>query len=325
MKILVLRFSSIGDIVLTTPVLRCIKNKYPEAEIHFCTKKGYASILLHNPYVSKVICLENELKPVIQEIRQTRYDYVLDLHNNLRTLMIKLRLPFSTKIYSFNKLNFQKLIAVKWKKTNALPEIHIVDRYLKTTAPLDVCNDNMGLDYFLPKDFTCGALPDGFQKDYIALVIGAQFATKQVPMNKLIELCQLSNQRKFVVIGGPEDQKRGEELATACSNVYNACGKYSLDGSAYLVSQASHVVSNDTGLMHIAAAFQKPISSLWGNTIPEFGMYPYEPQHREQITIHEVKNLSCRPCSKIGFQTCPKRHFDCMMKLDMLAVAKDFH
>lgn len=309
---MILRFSSIGDIILTTPVIRCIKKQIPNAEIHYCTKKSFVSILENNPYLAKIIPLENSLAELKSKLKAEKYDYVIDLHNNLRTLRIKLSFLFSSKITSFDKINIKKLQAVKFKKLSALPNIHIVDRYFSATKKLGVINDNLGLDYFFPTDFSCKNLPDEFAENYIAFVIGAQFQTKQLPFSKAIEICQKSPNQKFVIVGGKEDFPRGKAIAEACSNVLNVCGEYSLDGSAYLAKNARLVISNDTGLMHIAAAFNKKIISVWGNTIPEFGMYPYLPQHPENFSIHEVKDLGCRPCSKIGFKTCPKGHFNCM-------------
>lgn len=324
MKILILRFSSIGDIILTTPVIRCIKKQIPNAEIHYCTKKSFVSILENNPYLDKIIPLENSLKELKRKLKTEKYDHIIDLHNNLRTLLIKSSFRFSSKIAAFDKINLKKLRAVKFKKVSVLPNIHIVDRYFSATKKLGLVNDNLGLDYFLTENFTCKDLPSEFAENYIAFVIGAQFHTKQLPVSKAIEICQKSPQQKFVIIGGKEDFERGKEIAEACSNVLNVCGEYSLDGSAFLVKNAQLVISNDTGLMHIAAAFNKKIISIWGNTIPEFGMYPYMPQHPENYSIHEVKDLWCRPCSKIGFKSCPKGHFNCMQQQSVEEIMRNF-
>lgn len=322
MKILILRFSSIGDIVLTTPVVRSIKKQYPEAEIHFCTKKSYVPLLEHNPYISKIIPLEGPLKSVLREVKKTKYDYVIDLHNNLRTLILKSSLPLGTRVKSFPKINLRKLLAVKLRKISFLPDVHLVERYFKATAHLGTQNDGLGLDYFFPPDFGITPLPEAFRENYIVLAIGAQFATKQLPVHKIIALCRKSPEH-FVIIGGPEDRVRGEEIAAACPNTLNTCGEYSLHGSAMLVKQAQLVITNDTGMMHIAAAFEKKIISIWGNTVPEFGMYPYLPGKENLFSMHEVKGLSCRPCSKIGYKACPLQHFDCMEKQNMDEIARD--
>lgn len=323
-KILILRFSSIGDIVLTTPVIRCIKQQVPGAEVHYCTKKAFQSILAHNPHVDKVHVLGDSLKELVRTLKAESFDYVVDLHNNLRTRIIKARLGKPGR--SFDKLNYEKWLMVNFKR-NRLPDVHIVQRYLDTAAALGVKDDGAGLDYFIPAqdEVDVYTLPQGFQNGYVAFAIGAQHFTKRLPTQRIMVLCERL-QQPVILLGGKEDATAGEEIAAHFANssnqqqtiIYNACGKYNLNGSASLVRQASKVVSHDTGLMHIAAAFRKDIISVWGNTIPEFGMYPF----RTKYKVLEVKGLSCRPCSKIGYKKCPKGHFKCMrdISFDDLAV-----
>jgi len=322
MKILILRFSSIGDIVLTTPVIRNLK-KQLNAEIHFATKKTFDPIVRNNAYVDKVFLLNDSLNELIYDLKKEKYDLVVDLHNNLRTRIIKLRL--GVKSTSFKKLNFEKWLLVNFK-INKLPNVHIVDRYMDTVKSLDIKNDNEGLDYFIPhKDEVEDEwLPKSHQNGFAAVVIGAKFKTKQLPTKRLIELCDRIN-KPIVLIGGKGDEEianeielffkpgsEKEEKAIESLNkkavIFNAVGKFSLNQSASLIQKSRWVFTHDTGMMHIAAAFKKPIYSIWGNTVPEFGMYPYQ----TKFTIFENANLSCRPCSKIGFDKCPKGHFKCM-------------
>ena len=149
---------------------------------------------------------------------------------------------------------------------------------------------------------------------YVALVIGGQHATKILPTDRLQEVCRKVN-LPIVLVGGPEDRSSGEEIAQNQTEVINTCGDLSINQSAYLIKHAQKVITHDTGMMHISAAFKKEIISIWGNTVPEFGMYPY--LSSEQSKILEVKNLSCRPCSKIGYKKCPKGHFKCMNQIDL--------
>lgn len=304
-KFLILRFSSIGDIVLTTPVVRCIKLQYPEAEVHFATKKQFKVLVENNPYVDKYHLLEKSLNPFIKTLQSEDYDYVIDLHNNLRTSIIKFRL--SKKSFSFDKLNFKKWLLVNLK-IHQMPNIHIVDRYLKTVESLGIKNDMRGLDYFIPEK-------DKVQinESYIAFAIGGQHATKKLPTSRIIEICQKLNS-KIMLLGGKEDSPAAEEIEKAVGEkIINACGKYNLNQSASLVQQAEYLITHDTGLMHIASALKKKIVSIWGNTVPEFGMYPY----LTEFKIIENKELSCRPCSKIGYSKCPKGHFKCMNELNL--------
>jgi ADP-heptose:LPS heptosyltransferase len=307
LKILVVRFSSIGDIVLTTPVVRMLK-KQLNAQVHYLTKSSYVSLLKNNPYIDSVYQIQNSISEVIADLKKEKYDYVIDLHNNLRTQILKFRLGMPAK--SFNKLYMEKFMLTNFKLDN-IPKIHIVDRYLETVKHLGVKNDNQGLDFFLSdRDKVDVSI---FPKDYIVFVIGGQHATKILPNEKIISIIKKVN-KPVLLIGGPEDAYRGEEIAKACNKVVNTCGKYSILHSASLVQQATMVITHDTGMMHIAAAFNKKIYSVWGNTVPEFGMYPY--LESEQSKRIEVKGLNCRPCSKIGYDKCPKGHFKCMQEID---------
>ncbi|MFN4006900.1 MAG: glycosyltransferase family 9 protein [Chitinophagaceae bacterium] len=309
-KILIIRFSSIGDIVLTTPVIRCIKKQVPNAEVHFLTKQSFVSIIAPNPYVSKVWGLGSDWS-LLETLKQEAFDVVIDLHHNLRTLKVKRALK--AKAYSFNKLNVEKWLLTNFK-INRLPAVHIVDRYLATTKELGVHNDMQGLDYFIPDEakVSIDKLPAIHRNGYVGVVIGAALATKQLPLSKLEALCTAIEQ-PIVLLGGPEDAVNGQLLADINQEkIYNACGKFKLHESASLVQQAMVIVTHDTGLMHIAAAFKKPIVSIWGNTVPAFGMGPYYGNYNVSNAIFEVPDVSCRPCSKIGYKSCPKKHFKCM-------------
>ena len=307
LKILVVRFSSIGDIVLTTPVVRMLK-KQLNTQVHYLTKSSYVSLIKNNPYIDLVYQIENSISEVIADLKKEKYDYVIDLHSNLRTQILKFRLGMPAK--SFNKLNMEKFMLTNFKLDN-MPKIHIVDRYLETVKNLGVKNDNQGLDFFLSANDKIDI--SIFPKNYIAFIIGGQHATKILPNEKIISIIKKVN-KPVLLVGGPEDFERGEQIIANTYNTINTCGEYSILQSASLVKQAKMIVTHDTGMMHIAAAFQQKIYSVWGNTVPEFGMYPY--LESEQSKRIEVKGLNCRPCSKIGYDKCPKGHFKCMQEID---------
>lgn len=316
-KFLIIRFSSIGDIVLTSPVIRCLKQQVPGAQVHFLTKESFRGLASNNPYVDKVQVLGASWDLMMHQLAYEEYDYIIDLHHNLRTLRIKRALP-TARTFSFNKLNIEKWLFTAFK-INRLPDVHIVDRYLDTLKSFGVVNDGKGLDYFFPeKDkVTAKDLPASHLFGYVGVVIGAALATKKLPVHKLKELCAQIHY-PIVLLGGPEDRTAGEEIAAVDPvRIYNACGKFSLNESADLVHQAHLVITHDTGLMHIAAAFKKPIVSVWGNTVPEFGMGPYYGNETVNSEISEVAGLRCRPCSKIGYRKCPKGHFKCMELQDL--------
>jgi len=316
-KILIIRFSSIGDVVLTSPVIRCCKQQLKKPEIHFVTKSSFKGTLGHNPYLDKLITFEKDFKEVLPQLKQENYDFVIDLHNNLRSTRLKLAL--GKKSSTFKKLNIKKWLAVALKSKTALPDVHIVQRYLEAAAPLGVKDDGKGLDYFISeKDAVdLNSIDPNLKNGYVALVAGGSYYTKKIPVNKLIEICN-NSKLPVVLMGGKEDSAIAEKVVSKCGNAISICGKYSLNQSAFIIQHSAFVITSDTGLMHIAAAFGKKIISLWGNTIPEFGMYPYKPGDGSMIL--EQKNLKCRPCSKLGYNKCPKGHFKCMNEIDVVSV-----
>lgn len=326
-KVLLIRFSSIGDIVLTSPVVRCLK-KQTHAEVHFLTKAAFKSVVDSNPYIDRVYTIQKEVDEILPALKSEKYDFIFDLHRNLRSLRVKLALP-GIRHYSFDKLNLEKWLLVQFK-FDQMPKSHIVDRYLETTKIMQIQNDGQGLDYFIPpadevdtdrllssKGKEVRTLAEGkvAETSYTSFVIGAAHATKRLPKERIIEWCRRIP-GPVILLGGPDDAEQGIFIADASgANVLNACGKLRLHQSASVVRQAQLVITHDTGLMHIAAAFKKPIWSVWGNTVPEFGMYPYYPEGMDRNRTFEVKGLRCRPCSKIGHATCPKGHFRCMQEI----------
>lgn len=318
-KILVIRFSSIGDIVLTSPVIRCLKNQLDDIELHVLTKKKFSNIYKKNVYVDKVFEYDASLKDNIRELKAEAYDYVVDLQKNKRSTRVTAALACPSS--SFPKLNVRKFLLTAFK-INLMPDVHIVDRYFEAVKSLGVKNDKQGLDFFISEEnmYDISTLPSAFQDGYHAFVIGGTYKTKILPAVKIIEVIK-KLQEPVVLLGGPDDVERADEVLSAVNdNVVSLVGKINLEQSAYLVKQSRSVLTNDTGLMHIAAAFHKHIVSVWGNTVPELGMYPYLPLEPERCHIIERNDVRCRPCSKLGFKDCPKRHFRCMMDIDTDAI-----
>lgn len=311
-KILVVRFSAIGDIVLTTPVIRCLKEQ-TDAQIDVLTKVNFKTVLENNPYITTLHTIEKSYKEKINDLKSANYDLIIDLQHNFHTW--KLKNALGVKSFAFHKLNIEKWLLVN-AKINKMPDLHIVDRYLATGESLGVKNDGKGLDYFIPKQHEVNItdfIPSG---KYIAFVIGAAHATKRLPEAKIISICQ-KIKHPIVLLGGKDESDIGARIAKAAGNhVVNTCGQFNLNQSASWVKQAEIVITHDTGLMHIAAAFAKNIISIWGNTVPDFGMYPYYPKGVQNNISIAVDNLSCRPCSKIGHKECPKGHFKCMNEVD---------
>ncbi len=312
MKILIIRFSSIGDVVLTTPVIRCCKQQLKNAELHFVTKAIFKSTLEHNPNIDKLITFENYFTEALPQLKKENYDFVIDLHNNLRSTRLKLAL--GKKSSTFKKLNIKKWLAVNLKSKTALPDVHIVQRYLEAAASLGVKDDGKGLDYFISEKDAVDIVSINpiLKNGFVSLVVGGSYYTKKIPLNKLIEICN-NSKLPIVLLGGKEDSAIAEQVISKTKNTFNTCGKFTLNQSAFIIQHSTFIITSDTGLMHIASAFGKKIFSLWGNTIPQFGMYPYKPAEGSKIL--EVKNLKCRPCSKLGYSKCPKGHFKCMHEI----------
>jgi ADP-heptose:LPS heptosyltransferase len=326
MKFLVIRFSSIGDIVLTTPVVRCLKKQLPDATIHYLIKPQFKVLMEPNPYVDKIHVLQKDWNAMIEELKAEKFDYIIDLHHNLRTLRVKKDLKVPS--YSFNKLNIEKFIYTKLK-WNVMPDVHVVDRYMETVASFGVVNDGAGLDYFIPEssETKLEDIPASHHLGYISIVIGASYYTKKLPVYKLQELCSKIH-HPIVLLGGKEEFEEGEAIRQVDQGkIYNACGKFSLHESADLVRKSKLVIAHDTGLLHIAAALQKQVIAIWGSTVPSFGVYPYYgenylAQHPAPFNNVQVLKLWCRPCTKFGRNHCPQGHFKCMKNINLNEVVQ---
>jgi ADP-heptose:LPS heptosyltransferase len=320
-KILIIRLSSIGDVVLTTPIIRAVKQAEKETELHFLIKKEFKTVIESNPYIDKIHTYSGDISALIRELKAEGFCYIIDLQNNIRSkrVIAALQKPHST----FPKLNVKKWLTV-WLKLNLLPDRHIVERYFEAAKALHVLDDRQGLDFFItPKeDYEEDDLPAVFEDGFVAVSLGSMHGTKRIPTYKVAEIARMLH-LPVMLLGGKDVEGEGEEIVSALGErAYNGCGKFSLHQTASLIRQSRCLLTGDTGLMHIAAALQTPIASLWGNTIPEFGMYPYMPQQRERFRIFEVPRLSCRPCSKLGYKKCPKNHFRCMNQISAVEVAE---
>ena len=318
-KVLLVRFSSIGDIVLTTPVVRAVKQQWG-SEVHYLTKPGFAPLLAHNPHIDRLHLLPDDFGKLTADLRAERFDLLIDLHRNLRTR--RLRLALRCPAVAFDKLNVRKWLLVNFK-VDRMPPVHIVERYLaaaRRAHPL--ADDGRGLDYFLPPGSE-SAEPH-LKFPYVAVVVGAAHATKRLPREQLLAVCR-AVELPVALLGGLAEGATGAWLAEQLGGrAHDFCGRTDLAGSARLLRDARRVITPDTGMMHIAAAFNRPIVSVWGNTVPALGMTPWLPAENPAPTRRcEVAGLRCRPCSKIGFAACPRGHFRCMRAQDVGAIGRE--
>ena len=321
MRLLFIRFSSIGDIVLTTPAVRCAKNQIPGVEIHFLTKLSMKDLVVGNPYIHQCHFLSENIDQTITALKEIPFDYIIDLHQNIRTWKIKKAI--GVPAFSYKKLSLQKWLLAKLH-INLLPKTHVCNRYIDTLQHFKVINDGKGLDYFFPKDYSFKAanIPTSHLAGFIAFVIGASYLNKKMPVEKWIELAK-QIKKPIVLIGGKEDITLGNELTAAVPDfIYNAVGKYDLKESASIIQMAQVVVSHDTGFLHVAAAFNKPTITIWGATSPalQFEAY-YSADAKAPHYNSIVPNLNCQPCSKQGENKCPQGHFACMRLQNITTIA----
>ncbi len=291
-KILIVRFSSIGDIVLTSPIIRCLRLQKKNVEIHFITKEKYKDVLALNPYLDKVHHYKDNYFELIKKLKDEKYDIIIDLHNNLRSIWLRLNLR--TTSYVFKKENFKKFLIINFG-INFLKS-HTVTRYFEAIKTLGVVNDKEGLDYFIEPNYN---VPFDINQQYIAWCIGGSYNQKKLSSQQIIEVCDRL-ESSIVLLGGEEEKKEAAEIINKSKHnkLYNLCGELTLSESAYLVKNSSVLLTNDTSLMHIGAAFKTPTISFWGCTKPVLGFSPYLNQHSFELSS-KYKN----PCSKHG-QKC---------------------
>lgn len=309
--LLVIRLSSIGDIVLTTPVLRALRRAHPQAHIHYLTKARFADAIRHHPAIDTLHTYSGSLRATLAALRPMPLDHIVDLHANWRSFVIRTELAVPATVFS--KQNLRKLAMTALKRPIAVP--HVVDRYMAAALPLGATDDGLGLDFHYPAALDTWAADTlrahlGAARPY-ALCLSASYATKRWLPAYYAQYLRNTPQ-PCVLLGGPAEATLAASILDGYTGpVFNAVGSTTLLESAALLRQCSHIITPDTGMMHIAAALQVPAVTLWGNTVPAFGMGPYRAPH----VIVEEPGLGCRPCSKLGHARCPRGHFACMTAL----------
>lgn len=307
MKILLIRLSSIGDVILTTPLLRCLKTQLPSSQLHVITKPLSAQLLQGNPFIDSLIEYDGSALQ-LSELHSQHYDCIIDLHNNHRSRRLRRSFPCRSLVY--RKENFAKFILVLLKR-DIMSGRHVVDRYFDAVKPLGVVNDGKGLEL---SPFTFQSPLFSTSRPFVVIACGAQHETKRIPPDK-IALIANSIDAPVALLGDNSDGLRIRHLALS-SNVVNLCGLTTLTESAAIISQASAVVTSDSAMMHVAAAYRRKVLALWGSTSPRFGFWAYATDR----TDYTVPSLPCWPCRRMGSSRCPKGHFHCMMNQDYNAI-----
>ena len=309
--------------MLTTPVIRGVKQQFSGgAKVHFLTKAVYASLLEHNPHIDRLHTMQERVTEVMPTLREIGFEYVIDLHNNLRSRLV--RNGLKAIYFTFPKLNVQKWVLVNFK-IDRMPDVHIVDRYRKAVSFFDIQPDDQGLEVVIaPEDeVDLATLPESHRNGYVGLRHWRQSRYQNFTSGKNGGCVQGHSLSRVVCWVDRAIAKKEMKLfarrATMCTTLR---GNFLLCNRLSLVKQAFRVLAHDTGLMHIAAAFGQHIVSLWGNTVPQLGMTPYLPAGKGKSIIIQVEGLGCRPCSKLGFEKCPKKHFNCMNLIDEAEVVE---
>ncbi len=322
MNILIIRLSSIGDILLTTAFIRQTRRTFPEADIDFVIKKKFAGLIHSNPHINRVYEY-NDLGPTkvsdfAKRFTGSEYDYIFDLHNNLRSIYLRHKINAKNKYY-IRKNKLAQIAFVKLKNRQLYPYKDIPQRYLDVGHPAGISDDGKGLEIFWNSDTETG-ITNKFNKmgidtsnSIIGLAPGAGYFTKRWPVEYFARLVGLINEHStynIAIIGGDNEKEISRKLEHL-PGVYNLCGKLSIIESGIAISKFKCLVSNDSGMMHMATAVNTPVLALFGSSVKEFGFYPY----RAKAVVVDNKNAKCRPCSHVGKNKCPQKHFNCMQEI----------
>ena len=323
MKTLIIRFSSAGDIILTSLFVRVLRNRFPDGTIDFLTKKSFAPLVKSSPYVDRVISGKDDagLSDALTlrgQLKQEEYDLVFDLHNSLRSRIV--RFGLGKKRFSFQKPTFRKWLLVHFKINRLHPIIPIPERYLDIGSSISLKNDGKGLDIA----FEQIKLPNeqSIAKPLIVLAPGARHYTKRWPATRYAAVGKgllHDYGGTIVLLGSTEEIETCEKVANEIAMpeaVVNLGGKTTLAQAGTLIKDSSLVIANDSALGHVAAACGAPLISIFGSTVEEFGFAPYSPNAR----VIQNMGLRCRPCTSIGRSECPREHFECMKDVSIEAV-----
>lgn len=318
-KFLIIRLSSIGDVILTTPLVRCLRAQYPGSEIDFLIKKEFSVVLSNNPHLSKIITFDKkdgkkELRRVKQLVKQNKYTHILDIQQNIRSIYISLGLGARVTGYSKKLLSRDLLIRFGINTYHEIKPVYL--RYFEAASKLGVAYDGQGTEVFPPdseiRNIAELMLNNNLHlKPLLVIAPGAQWENKRWPESGFAsaadEFCARTG-AQAVLIGGPGDAEICAGVEQLMKNKpLNLCAKLSLMGSAAVLGRAAMVFTNDTGMLHMAQAMKAPVVAVYGPTTQELGFFPMPQNSRVAET-----SIACRPCTQKGLHSCPKTHFRCM-------------
>ena len=304
--------SSLGDILLSTPLVRSVKKNYPWINISFLLKDQYKDLLSSNPYISNLYSYKTDLNTKqnieLNKLKSVKFDIVIDLQNNLRSRDLTFRL--NTRVLRFRKKTFSKFLLVNFKINRLKNSPPIPVRYAQTLKNFGL--DEEGLDLFKPG----GILPELTGKKYIGLAPGSRHYTKMWPEKYFKDLGKflLKSGYSIVLFGGKDDKETCSLISNEIDGSVNLCNDDDIISTAVNMEKCIALICNDSGMMHVACALKVPVLAVFGSTVEEFGFVPY----KNNSIILQNEGLSCRPCTHIGRQSCPKKHFKCMEEVTPL-------
>ncbi len=312
-----------GDVILTTSLTRQIMKSFPAARIDFLISSAFSEIYRYNPRISNLFEYDKSqsafgnkhLKSeMISSIGNSRYDIIIDLQNNLRSKVFSYGMH-STK-YKVAKNRLNKLSLVYFKKSLAKNNIAIPEIYRNSVDDLQVNDDNRGLEIWLENEKDSDDYPP-FENDRkagldnIAIAPGAFHYTKRWRPDRYADLViRLHSEfgSEITLLGGEKDRDVCKYISAKCDfEINDLSGSVSILGTTGEIDKCNLIITNDTGVMHIAAARRTPVVAIFGSTVTGFGFAPYRVRN-----IIVEKDVDCRPCTHIGRDRCPKKHFNCM-------------
>jgi heptosyltransferase-2 len=319
-KILIIRLSSIGDIILTSPIIRVLRKNFPESQIDFVAKEKFIEVVKYNPNINKIHILKghNSIKELKSEIKKEKYDLIIDMHKNFRSFYLK-NFSNAKKIFTISKPYISRFLLVNFKINLYKQTFSIIENYFAPLKKIGIQNDQEGLEVFTSDDarLKVKEIMEDFisEGDFvIGMSPGAGFWNKEWTnegFSGVIDYFARKYKAKILLFGSEKDNKKIQQISEL---VFNKNSLLDLSGRLNLleliagIEKCNLFITNDTGAMHIAVALKKKVIAIFGPTTKEFGFFP---NSKESLVVENF-NLSCRPCTHIGKDYCPKKHFKCM-------------
>lgn len=324
-NILIARLSSIGDIILTTPVIRSLRAAYPRAKISFLVKREFAHLVQYNPELNEVIVFDKskgikELFRVRKLIKKKRFDWLVDLHNNLRTNFLKHTVYFDD-VTTYRKQTYKRRMLVWFGKNNFDSPKPVFLKYFEAVEKRSLVYDQAGTKVYYPESerevVKQKLANDGLAgKTYVVICPAASYSNKRWLPDRFAETADKIIERwglSIIFLGGPADIELCESIIKQMKGpALNYAGQLSLLGSTVLLDIAEAAITNDSGLMHLAQSQKTPVIAIFGPTTQEMGFFPL----KDGSTVVQ-ESVNCRPCTTKGMNYCPRKHFKCMKGVEV--------